>query len=190
MKQVKNFVVLGAGSMGAQIGALAAEAGFEVKIRDIEDKYLDRGRKIVDEMYDKRIQRGYLREEARKEYMSRISFLLDLKEAVKDADYIIEAVPEIMELKQRVFREVSQFCPADAVFATNTSSLSITEMAKGSKRPEMVVGTHYYLADFSGFDILTIRVHHPGMNPNAGSAEGDQYLLVLFRPVCRLMLVT
>ena len=144
MKQVKNFVVLGAGSMGAQIGALAAEAGFKVKIRDLEDKYLDRGRKIIDEMYEKRIKRGTLTEEARKDYMSRMSFLLDLKEAVKDADYIIEAVPEILEVKQKVLKEVSQFMPADAVFATNTSSISITEIAKGGKWPDRVVGTHYF----------------------------------------------
>ena len=144
MKKIKNVTVLGAGAMGAQIGALAAEAGYDVKIRDIEDKFLERGRQTIAEMYDKRISRGRLSEEAKKDYLSRMSFLVDLKEAVKDAAIIIEAVPEIMDLKKSVLKEVTALCPADCVFATNTSSLSIAEMATAGKRPEMVVGTHYF----------------------------------------------
>ncbi len=144
MKKIKNIAVLGAGAMGAQIGALAAEAGYKVKIRDIKEKFLERGRQTVEAMYDKRIQRGRLTEAARKDNMSRLSFLLDLKETVKDADLIIEAIPEIMDLKQSVLREVSALCPEDTVLATNTSSLSIAEIAEAAKRPEMVVGTHYF----------------------------------------------
>ena len=144
MKEIKNFVVLGAGAMGAQLGALAAEAGFNVKIRDIQDKYLERGRQIIEDNYAKRISRGTITEEQKKTVMARITFLTDLKDAVKDADYVLEAVPEILELKQKVFAEASALSPADTVFATNTSSISITEIAKGAKRPEMVVGTHYF----------------------------------------------
>jgi len=144
MKEIKNFVVLGAGAMGAQIGALAAESGFNVKIRDIEQKFIDRGRQIIEGNYNKRIQRGRYTEEAKQQVLSRITFVTDLKEAVKDADYIIEAVPEILSLKQKVFGEASQFAPVDAVYATNTSSLSISEIAKGAKYPERVVGTHYF----------------------------------------------
>jgi len=144
MKKIKNIAVLGAGAIGAQIGALAAEAGYKVKIRDIEEKFLERGRQTVEAMYDKRIQRGRLTEAAKKDNMSRLSFLLDLKETVKDADLIIEAIPEIMDLKQSVLREVSALCPEDTVLATNTSSLSIAEIAEAAKRPEMVVGTHYF----------------------------------------------
>ncbi len=144
MKEIKNFVVLGAGAMGAQIGALAAESGFNVIIRDIEEKFLERGRQIVNANYDKRIARGRFTEESKKQVLSRITFMIDLKEAVKDADYIIEAVPEILALKQKVFGEVSQYCRPDAVFATNTSSLSITEIAKGLKHPEQLVGTHFF----------------------------------------------
>jgi enoyl-CoA hydratase/3-hydroxyacyl-CoA dehydrogenase len=144
MKEIKSVTVLGAGAMGAQIAALAAEAGFRVKIRDIEEKFLERGRQTISDMYDKRIQRGRLTEDEKKKYMSQLNFMLDLKEAVKDADTIIEAVPEIMSLKQSVLKEVTALCPEDTVFATNTSSLSIAEMAKAAKRPEMVVGTHYF----------------------------------------------
>jgi enoyl-CoA hydratase/3-hydroxyacyl-CoA dehydrogenase len=144
MKEIKNFVVLGAGAMGAQIGALAAESGFNVVIRDIEEKFIERGRQIVNANFDKRISRGRFTEEGKKQVLSRITFLTDLKDAVKDADYIIEAVPEILSLKQKVFGEVSNYCRPDAVFATNTSSLSITEIAKGLKHPEQLVGTHFF----------------------------------------------
>lgn len=144
MKEIKNVAILGAGAMGAQIGALAAEAGYNVKIRDIEEKFLERGRQMIAEMYDKRISRGRLTEAARKDYMSRLNFFVDLKEAVRDADIIIEAVPEIMDLKKSVLKEVTALCPADCVLATNTSSLSIAEIATAAKRPEMVVGTHYF----------------------------------------------
>jgi 3-hydroxyacyl-CoA dehydrogenase len=141
MKEIKNFVVLGAGAMGAQIGALAAESGFNVTIRDLEEKFIQRGRQIVEGNYDKRIARGRFTEEAKKQVLSRIKFLTDIKEALKDADYVIEAVPEIMSLKQKVFAEASQYAPADCVYATNTSSMSISEIAKGAKYPDRVVGT-------------------------------------------------
>jgi enoyl-CoA hydratase/3-hydroxyacyl-CoA dehydrogenase len=144
MKKIKSVAVLGAGAMGAQIGALAAEAGYSVKIRDIEEKFLDRGRETINEMYDRRISRGRMTEEAKKEILARIQFLVNLKETVKDADIVIEAVPEVMELKKSVLREVTSLCADDCVFATNTSSLSIAEMSTASKHPELVVGTHYF----------------------------------------------
>ena len=144
MKEIKKFVVLGAGAMGAQIGALAAESGFEVKIRDVEDKFIQRGKGIIDNVFGRLVKRGSMTEERRQEIMGRITFLLDLKEAVKDADFIMEAVPEIIELKQKVLKEATSFCPPDAVIATNTSSLSISEVAKGAAHPEWVVGTHYF----------------------------------------------
>jgi enoyl-CoA hydratase / 3-hydroxyacyl-CoA dehydrogenase len=144
MKEIKNFVVLGAGAMGAQIGALAAESGFNVIIRDVDEKYIQRGKGIIENIYSKLVSRGSMTEARKNEIMSHISFLLDLKEAVKDADFIMEAIPEILELKQKVLKEVTALCPADAVIATNTSSLSITAVATGAAHPEWVVGTHYF----------------------------------------------
>ena len=81
-------------------------------IRDIEEKFIERGRQIVDANFDKRISRGRFTEEGKKQVLSRITFMTDLKEAVKDADYIIEAVPEILSLKQKVFGEVSAILPS------------------------------------------------------------------------------
>ncbi len=144
MKEIKNVTVLGAGSMGALIAALAAEAGYQVKIRDIEEKFLERGRETLNSVYDRRISRGRMTEAAKKDIFSRLTFIVDVKEAVKDADIIIEAVPEIMDLKKSVLKEATALCPADCIFATNTSSLSIAEIATAARKPEMVVGTHYF----------------------------------------------
>jgi enoyl-CoA hydratase/3-hydroxyacyl-CoA dehydrogenase len=144
MKEVKNITVLGAGAMGAQIAAVAVEAGYKVVVRDIENKFLDKGRQLITEGWDKRVKRGELTAEKKDEMVSRISFIVDVKEAVKNADLVIEAVPEIMDLKKKVLKEVSEQAPDDMVFATNTSSLSIAEIAKSSKHPERVVGTHYF----------------------------------------------
>ena len=144
MKEIKNVTVLGAGSMGALIGALAAEAGYKVKIRDIEDKFLQRGKDTLNSVYDRRISQKRMTEADKKKIFDRMTFLVDIKEAVKDADIIIEAVPEIMDLKKSVLKEATALCPADCVFATNTSSLSIAEIATAGKNPGNVVGTHYF----------------------------------------------
>jgi enoyl-CoA hydratase/3-hydroxyacyl-CoA dehydrogenase len=144
MKNVQNVTVLGAGSMGAQIAALAAEAGYQVKCRDIEDKFLQHGKDTLNAIYDNRINKGRMTEQAKQDVLGRISFLTDLREAVQNADFIIEAIPEIMDLKKAVLKEVTALCPDDTVFATNTSSLSITEIAAAGKHPELVVGAHYF----------------------------------------------
>ena len=144
MKEVKNVTVLGAGAMGAQIAALAAEAGYNVIVRDIETKFLDRGRQLITDGWEKRVKRGELTVEKKNELIGRLCFIVDVKEAVKNADLVIEAVPEIMDLKKAVAKEVSELAPDDMVFATNTSSLSIAEIAKAAKHPERVIGTHYF----------------------------------------------
>ena len=136
MKEVKNITVLGAGAMGAQIAALAAEAGYKVTVRDIKTEFLDKGRKLMTEAWDKRVKRSELSAEKKEELLGRLSFIVDVKEAVKNADLVIEAVPEIMDLKKQVAKEVSEVAPDDMVFATNTSSLSIAEIAKAAKHPE------------------------------------------------------
>ena len=116
MKEIKNFVVLGAGAMGAQIGALAASPVSMSSSAISKKNIIQRGRQIIEGNYDKRIQRGRFTEEAKKQVLSRITFVTDLKEAVKDADYVIEAVPEILSLKQKVFGEASAISPAGCGF--------------------------------------------------------------------------
>jgi 3-hydroxyacyl-CoA dehydrogenase len=89
VKDIKNVTVLGAGAMGALIAALAAEAGYNVKIRDIEQKFLDRGKETLNSVYDRRISQKRMTEADKKKIFSKLTFLVDVKEAVKDADIII-----------------------------------------------------------------------------------------------------
>ncbi len=126
-EKIKKIAVIGAGAMGAQIAALAGEAGFDVKVRDIEQKYLDRGKQMIVDMYDKRIQRGRFTEQAKKDAMGKLTFLVDIKEAVKDADFIIEAVPEIMDLKKSVLKEIT-------AMSRMTRSLLLTPHPSASRK--------------------------------------------------------
>ena len=97
MKEIKNITVLGAGAMGATIAAIAVEAGYKVIVRDIDNKFLDKGRQLITEGWDKRVKRGDITAEKKAEFLGRLSFIVDVKEAVKNADLVIEAVPEVME---------------------------------------------------------------------------------------------
>jgi len=101
MKEVKNITVLGAGAMGATIASIAVEAGYTVTVRDIDTKFLDKGRQLITEGWDKRVKRGEITAEAKNELMGRLSFAVDIKDSVKNADMVIEAVPEIMDLKKK-----------------------------------------------------------------------------------------
>jgi enoyl-CoA hydratase/3-hydroxyacyl-CoA dehydrogenase len=119
--------------MGAQIAALAAEAGYTVKCRAIEEKFLQRGKDTLNSIYDNRISKGRMTEDAKKDIFSRLTFLVDLKEAVKDADFIIEAVPEIMTQEERAQRSL-ELCLTTRV--RSKLLFSITEIAEAGKHPE------------------------------------------------------
>jgi len=142
--KVEKVTVLGAGVMGHGIAQLAATVGFKVTIRDIEQSFLDGARKGIEGSLSKLVQRGRMTEKDSQEVLNRITMVLDLAEAVKEADLIVEAVPEKMSIKHQVWGEVSRSAKRDAILATNTSSLSITEMAKVVDAPERFVGMHFF----------------------------------------------
>jgi len=144
MKEVKNITVLGAGAMGATIAAIAAEAGYKVTIRDVDNKFLDKGRQVITEGWDKRVKRGEITAEAKNELMGRLSFVVDTKEAVKNADMGDRGHTGDHGPEEKVAKEVSELAPDDMIYATNTSSLSITEIRCGGETPERVVGAHYF----------------------------------------------
>ncbi len=144
MSELKNVAILGAGVMGAQIGLLCSECGFNVKIRDMEDKFLDAGRKIIDKHLSKRVKKKKMTEEQKDGLMRSIVFTADLKEAVEDADYIVEAITEVMEFKQSVFKEAYEYAPKHAIFGTNTSAFLISEIASAIPEPERVIGVHFF----------------------------------------------
>ena len=143
--EIKKIAVLGAGLMGHGIAQVAAQvAKYEVALRDIKQEFLDNGMKMMTGSLRKFVEKGVVSEKEMEETLSRIHPTLDMKEAVKDADLIIEAVPEKVELKKSVLREAGEFAKKDALMASNTSSISITELASATKRPEKFCGMHFF----------------------------------------------
>jgi enoyl-CoA hydratase/3-hydroxyacyl-CoA dehydrogenase len=142
--EIKKIAVLGAGLMGHGITQVAATAGYEVNMRDIEEKFLDSGMGKIKWSLGKFAQKGRISEEDAKKAEERIKTTVSLKEATKDVDFVIEAVPEKLKLKQQVFKEIDGYAPSHAILATNTSALPITEIAAATNRPEKVVGMHFF----------------------------------------------
>ncbi len=141
---VKTVVVLGAGAMGHGIAQVSAMAGFKVVLRDIKDEFVQKGYQRIKDDLEKRVKKGTMSEAEKNNLLGAITPVVDLKAALKNADIIIEAAPEIMKLKQDIFNEAAKLCPKGAVFATNTSSLSITEIARGLDSPGRLVGLHFF----------------------------------------------
>src|SRR4030042_4625421 len=145
LAEVKTIAVLGAGLMGHGIAQVAAQVGkYEVNIRDVEQKFIDSGMTMIAGSLQRFVKKAQLSEEEMKNILSKIHPILDLKEAISNADLIIEAIPENVELKKTTLREVDIYSPPHAIIASNTSSVSITEMASATKRPENVVGMHFF----------------------------------------------
>ena len=142
-RQVHRIAVLGAGTMGHGIAQVAAAAGYLVVMRDVETEALVRGVQSIERNLAKGIQLGKLTEQDRDDTLQRIRGTTQLEE-IRESDLVIEAAPEILELKQKLLRETDELLKRDCIFATNTSSLSITEIASASSRPENVVGMHFF----------------------------------------------
>ncbi len=142
--EIKKIAVLGAGTMGHGIAQVAAMAGYTVYVRDIAQEFLDNAKNKIQWSLSKLVKKGKLSEEKANEIMSRLHFVTDMEEAVKDADFVIEAVPERMDLKREVFSMLDKLAPPHAVLATNTSSLPISEIAESTSRPEKVIGMHFF----------------------------------------------
>lgn len=142
--EIKKIAVLGAGTMGAGIAQRCAQSGFEVAMMDIKDEFVENGFKNITKTLDKGIERGKVTEEQKTKILENIKGTTDLSEAGKDADIVIEAVFEDMEVKKNLFTEIAQTCPEHTIFASNTSSLSITELAKATGRAEKFAGLHFF----------------------------------------------
>ncbi|KAA9028510.1 3-hydroxyacyl-CoA dehydrogenase family protein [Niallia endozanthoxylica] len=141
--KIQTIGVVGAGSMGSGIANLAALNGFQVILRDIEERYLDHALQRIDQFMSKSVERGKMTEDQKQEALGRISTTTNLEE-FSAANVVIEAVIEDMDLKKEVFRELDRIVPEDVILATNTSSMSITEIASVTKRPERVAGMHFF----------------------------------------------
>jgi len=141
---VKNITVLGSGIMGHGIAQVSAMAGYNVVLRDIEKQFLDKAMEKIKWSLDKLVSKEKISENERDEIFSRIKPIVDLKDAVHDCDLVIEAVPEIMELKKKVYAELDKVASDQVVFASNTSTLPITEIANTISRPKKFIGIHFF----------------------------------------------
>ena len=142
--EIKKVAVIGSGAMGTGIAYVCAIKGYEVSIRDINEDLVKRGTGKLREMIATGVNRGKLTPKEAQETMKRIKGTTDIAEALKDADLVIEAVFEDMNLKKKIFKELDETCPPHTILASNTSTLSITEMASATKRPDKVVGIHFF----------------------------------------------
>jgi len=140
---IQKVGVLGAGQMGAGIAQVAAVAGFEVVMRDVEDRFLVKGLAVIDQGLAKAVEKGKVTEDIRKAARARIRPTTRLDDAAL-ADLIIEAVPEDAALKRQVFAELDKKASGHVIFASNTSSISITELASATVRPDRFIGLHFF----------------------------------------------
>ena len=140
---MKNIFVVGAGTMGLDIAQVFCTAGLPVSVYDMTDEIIARSAARLEKGLRKRVEKGKLTEEAMKAVIDGIHFTTNYDKA-KEADLIIEAIIESVEVKKTVFRNLDGICPPETVFATNTSSISITEIAAATTRPDMFIGMHLF----------------------------------------------
>ncbi len=134
--------VVGAGTMGNGIAQVAARAGYEVVLRDVSEEFLERGMKAIDRSLQRDVDKERLKEEEKRSIVGRIRTTTALSD-LAGAGFVVEAIYENLEAKQSVFRELDETCGADAILASNTSSISITKLGAATRRPEKVIGMHF-----------------------------------------------
>jgi enoyl-CoA hydratase/3-hydroxyacyl-CoA dehydrogenase len=142
--EIKRIAVIGAGAMGHGIAQVAAMSGFDVNMRDISEEFLAGGMKNIRWSIGKMIEKGRISPADADKTLKRIKTFVPLKEAVESADFVIEAAPEILKLKQQIFKEIDSYAPAHAILATNTSAILISEIAAATDHPQKVIGMHFF----------------------------------------------
>ncbi len=141
---IQKVCVLGAGLMGSGIAQVCAQAGMQVAMRDIEQRFIDGGMAMIEKNLSRGVKKGAMSKGEMETILRRIKPTLDLKEAASDADVVVEVVIEVMAVKKKVYAELEEIVKPDCLFFTNTSGLSITEMAAITKRPSRFIGTHFF----------------------------------------------
>jgi 3-hydroxybutyryl-CoA dehydrogenase len=142
--EIKKVAVIGAGTMGSGIAYICAAKKYDVSIVEVNEELLAKGKKRIREMIVEGVNRGKLTPREAEETMRRIKGTTNISEAAKDANIVVEAVYEDMNVKKEVFQKLDEACPSHTILASNTSALSITEMASATKRPDKVIGLHFF----------------------------------------------
>ncbi len=140
---IKRIGVIGAGTMGGGIAQVAAQIGCDVVMRDVEDAYVERGMKNIEKSLSKAVEKGKLEADAKGAVLGRIKGTTEISD-VGEVDFVIEAVIEDLELKKTVFAELDELCRPEVVLASNTSSMSLTEIAAATRRPDKICGMHFF----------------------------------------------
>lgn len=141
--EIKKIGVLGAGTMGNGIAQVAAQTGYDVVMRDIEDSFVERGMKNIDKFLSKSVEKGKLEAREKDAVLGRIKGTTDMSQ-MKNVDFVVEAVIEDLDLKKSVFKELDEICRPEVILSSNTSSMSLTEIAAATKRPDKVCGMHFF----------------------------------------------
>lgn len=140
---VKKLYVVGSGAMGSGIAQTAATHGIQVIMNDINEEFVAKGYNKIKKSLKKAVTKGRMTEEAKEEALANLTTTVSLEDA-KDADFVIEAASENKEIKLGIFKQLDKICKPEAILASNTSSLPITEIAAATKRPDQVIGTHFF----------------------------------------------
>lgn len=144
VSDINQITIVGSGAMGSQIGMVCALAGYEVVIHDIEQKSLVKSKETLESLMERRIEKGSLSEQTVDEAFKRLKFNNKLENSVQNADYIIEAIVEKLEIKQELFKSMDKLAPSHTIFATNSSTIVSSKLAKCTERPGKVCNLHFF----------------------------------------------
>jgi 3-hydroxybutyryl-CoA dehydrogenase len=178
--EIKKVFVIGAGTMGNGIAQVTAQAGYDVTMSDIKDEFIKKGVDTIGKSLDRSVKKGTMTEADKAAILARIKTTTDNKDA-KDADLVIEAAPEILDLKKSIFKQLEEICKPDAILATNTSSLPIGEIAASTKSPARVIGIHFMnpVPVMKGVEVI------PGRNTSAATLEASkEYIKKIGKEPC------
>ncbi|MGD9344976.1 MAG: 3-hydroxyacyl-CoA dehydrogenase NAD-binding domain-containing protein [Candidatus Aminicenantes bacterium] len=140
---MKKPIVIGSGIMGAGIGQLCAQRGLDVIVTDVSDEIIDKARNKIAKGLEKRIEKGKISREDMDSILSRMRWSTDMNLA-EESDFVIEAVSENIDLKEDIFKNLDAICTPDTILATNTTALSVSEIAMATERPDKVIGMHFF----------------------------------------------
>ncbi len=157
---INKVCVVGAGTMGHQIALCAALAGYKVACNDINEKALDRARQFMDKYLPDRVAKGKMTEETARAGRENLSLTTDLEEAAKDADLVIEVIPEVLELKRQMFARLDKICPPHALLVTNSSFIVSSRLADATGRPEKICNMHFFVPPLAMQPVEVVKGPH------------------------------
>ena len=141
---IKHVAVIGAGDMGHGIAQVCLMTGYTVSMYDIKDEFVEKGKSRIEWSLNKLTEKARISEKDRDTYLGKLTISTNMEEVVKNADLCVEAAPENLDLKKKIFGDLDKYAPKHAILASNTSNMSITEIGEATKRPDKVAGLHYF----------------------------------------------